>query len=75
MLTLECWEEDTFSNSYIGMVTMSLGELANGEKVRSTSRQVFGFVFVAISIILVDRLLHGRSKCDCEMRFGVAGCC
>ena len=33
VLGLECWEEDTFSNIYIGAITIPLRELSDGKKV------------------------------------------
>lgn len=42
VLGLECWEEDTFSNHYVGAVNIRLRELSDGEKVFS-----FFFVFAS----------------------------
>lgn len=33
VLGLECWEEDTFSNNYVGAINIPLRELSDGEKV------------------------------------------
>lgn len=33
VLVLECWEEDTFSNNYVGAITIPLRELSDGKKV------------------------------------------
>lgn len=33
VLDLECWEEDTFSNNYIGAINIPLRELSDGNKV------------------------------------------
>ncbi|CAN0496179.1 unnamed protein product, partial [Ectocarpus sp. 12 AP-2014] len=35
VLSLECWEEDTFSNNYIGSIIIPLRELSDGKKVRN----------------------------------------
>eukprot|EP00903_Cladosiphon_okamuranus_P009107 g8702.t2 len=35
ILALECWEEDTFSNNYIGAINIPLRELSDGKKVRN----------------------------------------
>lgn len=33
VLGLECWEEDTFSNNYVGAINIPLRELSDGKKV------------------------------------------
>ena len=33
LLSLECWEEDAFSNTYVGGATVPIIDLSNGEKV------------------------------------------
>lgn len=33
LLSLECWEEDTFSNTYVGGATIAISDLSNGKKV------------------------------------------
>lgn len=33
VLGVECWEEDTFSNIYIGAINIPLRELSDGTKV------------------------------------------
>lgn len=51
VLSLECWEEDTFSNNYIGSIIIPLRELSDGKKVCSLfdssswvdSSQIFSF--------------------------------
>ncbi|CAM9162183.1 unnamed protein product, partial [Hapterophycus canaliculatus] len=35
ILALECWEEDTFSNNYVGAINVPLRELSDGKKIRN----------------------------------------
>lgn len=70
VLALECWEEDTFSNNYIGSIIIPLRELSDGKKVCSLfdssawvqSSQTFSFVVVLGCVFIFVRYYHSLAE-------------